>query len=122
MRSSVLIAAAAMALGLGSTAHAQGAPAQAPLKMTPQQALSGPTVDTKPVVTSEDMDAINAHTEADDATMLALVSVELNRSNAWLAKLKPALPFHGATFLPPSTIFYIRGPDLFHNQPANNRG
>ena len=60
------------------------------------------------------MDAINAHTESDDATMQTLVGAELSRMNVKLAAIRPALPFHGPTYLPPSVIFGIAGPDLFH--------
>jgi hypothetical protein len=122
MRSHLLIAAAAIAASLGSAALAAPAAAPPPLTTTPQQALQGPTVDTSPVVTSADMDALNAHTQSDDATMQGLLTPELRKSDAWLSRILPALPFHGPTYIPPSVFFGITGPDLFHIQPPYHHG
>jgi hypothetical protein len=122
MRSALFIAAAAIAASLAGAAFAATPSAPSPLTTTPQQALQGPTVDTNPVVTSADMDALNAHTQSDDATMQALMAPGLARSNAWLGKIRPALPFSGPTYLPPSMIFGITGPDVFHIEPPHHQG
>ena len=114
MRPTLLITAAAIAASLASAAYAQTArlaPAAPPAVLSPQP------IDTTPKVTGADMDAINAHTESDDATMQGLVSIRLAAGNARMRQVRPALSFRGLTFIPPSLIFGVTGPNLFHIAP-----
>ena len=43
---------------------------------------------------------LDARLETDEVTMTGLRDRELAAENARIRKIKPALPFHGATFLP----------------------
>ncbi len=109
MRPTLLIAAAALVLAAAPAALAQNARVLGPRT---DASSNFPAADELPPPPSpedelhakamaDQLAALDARMETDEITMTGLRNGELAAENARIRKIKPALPFHGPTFLPP---------------------
>jgi len=96
MRPVSLIAAAALALSAAPAAFGQTTSNQAAPPPPPPQTELAFSASTK----AADLTGINLKIAQDEARMTLIRDAELARENARLRAIKPALPFHGLTFLP----------------------
>ncbi len=108
MRPTLILATVAVLASLASAAAAQTqtqAPAPITADISPAPLapalLTDPAEDARLAESSRVRLAdLDARLETDEVTMTGLRDRELAAENARIRKIKPALPFHGATFLP----------------------
>ena len=104
MRPTLTLATVAVLASLASAAAAQApAPVTADISPAPlaPALLTDPAEDARLAESSRvRLAELDARLETDEVTMTGLRDRELAAENARIRKIKPALPFHGATFLP----------------------
>ena len=106
MRPTLTLATVAVLASLASAAAAQTqAPAPVTADISPAPLapalLTDPAEDARLAESSRvRLAELDARLETDEVTMTGLRDRELAAENARIRKIKPALPFHGATFLP----------------------
>jgi len=98
MRPVLLLFAAALAVSAAPAAFGQTAAGAAapPPPAPPPQSDQVFSTSTKAV----DLTGLNLKIEQDETVMTRIRDAELARENARLRAIKPALPFHGPTFMP----------------------
>ena len=104
MRLTPVLTIAAFVAALATAAAAQPTSVAA---TPPSPAAPSPTHDFTPTTSAADMAALDAHIVGDSDTLLRLISADLVRGDARMRAIRPALAFHGATFLP---NFYVGVP------------
>ena len=107
MRPIPVLAAAALVASLASAAFAQ--PAREPAVPPPPSSLP-PAVDPEPAQAASVMAALDARIDADGGALLRRIGADLVIGDARMRAIRPALAFHGATFLP---NFYVGVPNPY---------